>query len=93
MDDRLRTLRSDVEDHLALPEFAVVQARARGIQRRRTAIATAAVMLVTAVTAVGIARLTDTTRSAPPVDRPPTLKVDSEEARRVLRDPRAQLDT
>ncbi|NUR09231.1 MAG: hypothetical protein HOQ45_19790 [Nocardioidaceae bacterium] len=93
MDDRLRTLRSDVEDHLALPEFAVVQARARGIQRRRTAIATAAVVLVTAVTAVTVARLTDTTRSAPPVDRPPTLKVDSEEARRVLRDPRAQLDT
>jgi hypothetical protein len=93
-DERLRTLRADVEGHVAVPDFEVIGARAQRIRRRRGAVAAVVAVVAAAVVAVGVHGVVDANRTLPPVQRPPVApSIDPEGARRVLTAADAQVDT
>src|SRR4051812_6047316 len=93
-DERLRTLRADVEGHLAVPDFEVIGSRAQRIRRRRGALAAVSAVVAAAVVALGVHGVVDANRSLPPVQRPPVPpSIAPEGARRVLSAADAQVDT
>ena len=88
----LRSVGTDVESNLKVPDFATVAARGRRIHRRRTVAGVTGVAVVVALTVLGIARPFENNRTLQPVHQP-ELKVDRHGAHRVLADPGAQVDS
>lgn len=90
-ESRLRSVRSEVEAHVELPDFALVLERGRTIRRRRAVIAGAAVAVAVGVVTVGVTQTFDRDRTQGPVQQPaPTI--DRKAAAAVLSNPGAQVD-
>jgi hypothetical protein len=90
-ESRLRSTREDVEAHVQIPDFAVVERRGDQIRRRRAIGAGAAVAVAVAVVAVGVVRTFDSDRALEPVHEPRPV-LDPRGAKAVLADPDAQVD-
>ena len=85
-ESRLRSVRSDVEAHVEVPDFAGVAERGQRIRRRRAVVAGAAVAVAVAVVTVGVVRSFESDRTLEPIHQPAPV-IDPKGATAVLTAP------
>lgn len=90
-ESRLRSVRSDVEAHVEVPDFAGVAERGQQIRRRRAVVAGAAVAVAVAVVTVGVVRSFESDRTLEPIHQPAPV-IDPKGATAVLTRPDALVD-
>jgi hypothetical protein len=86
----LQELRTDLEQHIDVPDFGLVAARGRRIRRRRRASLVAGAALALGLLGAGVAQQLPSRQSLGPVERPHRPAPNG--AQRVLTDPDAQVD-